>query len=141
MAGTTYLIDASGLRLDGRSLKVGALLDQGLRRQIAMSSTTPMPTGRSTPRSTGAGQRHYRCTANADRARRHYVFDLGYYDDAPSCWCAWRKPGRKPPPVRLRFARLVRVNLMRRKPLDALLDPEPALIGNLAQRALQWHLS
>lgn len=55
VAGTTYLIDASGLRLDGRSLKVGALLDQGLRRQIAMSSTTPMPTGRSTPRSPRRG--------------------------------------------------------------------------------------
>lgn len=41
----------------------------------------------------------------------------------------------------LRFARLVRVNLMHRKPLDALLDPEPAPIGNPAQLALQWHLS
>ena len=41
----------------------------------------------------------------------------------------------------LRFARLVRANLMHRKPLDALLDPEPAPSCNPAQLALQWHLS
>ena len=41
----------------------------------------------------------------------------------------------------LRFARLVRANLMHRKPLDRLLDPEPPPIGNPAQLALQWHLS
>jgi hypothetical protein len=45
--------------------------------------------------------------------------------------------GQKAVTSPLRFARLVRVNLMHRKPLDALLDPEPALIGNPAQRALQ----
>ena len=41
----------------------------------------------------------------------------------------------------LRFARLVRANLMHRKPLDRLLDPEPRPIYNPAQLALQWHLS
>lgn len=41
----------------------------------------------------------------------------------------------------LRFARLVRANLMHRKPLDRLLDPEPPPIRNPAQLALQWQLS
>ena len=41
----------------------------------------------------------------------------------------------------LRFARLVRVNLMHKKPLDRLLDPEPPLIRDPAQLALQWHFS
>ena len=41
----------------------------------------------------------------------------------------------------LRFARLVRVNLMHRKPLDRLLEPEPTPIRNPAQLALQWQLS
>jgi len=41
----------------------------------------------------------------------------------------------------LRFARLVRVNLMHKKPLDRLLDPEPPPIRNPAQLAIQWHLS
>ena len=41
----------------------------------------------------------------------------------------------------LRFARLVRVNLMHRKPLDRLLGPEPTPIRNPAQLALQWQLS
>jgi len=41
----------------------------------------------------------------------------------------------------LRFARLVRTNLMHRKPLDRLLDPEPPPIRNPAQLALQWQLS
>jgi Transposase DDE domain/Domain of unknown function (DUF4372) len=41
----------------------------------------------------------------------------------------------------LRFARLVRVNLMHKKPLDRLLDPEPLPIQNPAQLAIQWHLS
>jgi IS4 transposase len=40
----------------------------------------------------------------------------------------------------LRFARLVRINLMHKKPLDRLLDPEPPPIRNPAQLALQWHL-
>ncbi len=39
------------------------------------------------------------------------------------------------------FARLVRLNLMHRKPLDRLLDPEPIPIRNPAQLALQWQLS
>lgn len=41
----------------------------------------------------------------------------------------------------LRFARLVRANLMHRKPLDRLLDPEPPPIRNPDQLALQWNLS
>ena len=41
----------------------------------------------------------------------------------------------------LRFARLVRANLMHRKPLDRLLEPEPPPIRNPAQLALQWNLS
>jgi transposase len=41
----------------------------------------------------------------------------------------------------LRFARLVRANLMHRKPLDGLLRPEPRPIRNPAQLAIQWHLS
>ena len=41
----------------------------------------------------------------------------------------------------LRFARLMRANLMHRKPLDRLLDPEPRPISNPAQLVLQWHLS
>jgi len=41
----------------------------------------------------------------------------------------------------LRFARLVRTNLMHRKPLDRLLHPEPTPIRNPAQLALQWNLS
>ena len=41
----------------------------------------------------------------------------------------------------LRFARLVRANLMHRKPLDRLLDPEPIPLRNPAQLALQWNLS
>ena len=41
----------------------------------------------------------------------------------------------------LRFAGLVRANLMHRKPLDRLLDPEPPPIRNPAQLALQWQLS
>jgi hypothetical protein len=41
----------------------------------------------------------------------------------------------------LRFARLVRTNLMHKKPLDRLLDPEPPPLRNPAQLALQWQLS
>jgi transposase len=41
----------------------------------------------------------------------------------------------------LRFARLVRANLMHKKPLDRLLGPEPPAIRNPAQLALQWNLS
>src|SRR5229473_2266603 len=41
----------------------------------------------------------------------------------------------------LRFARLVRINLMHKKPLDRLLHPEPPLLRNPAQLALQWQLS
>ena len=41
----------------------------------------------------------------------------------------------------LRFARLVRANLMHRKPIDRLLDPEPPPIRTPAQLALQWKLS
>jgi len=41
----------------------------------------------------------------------------------------------------LRFARLVRANLMHKKPLNSLLDPEPPPIRNPAQLALQWNLS
>jgi hypothetical protein len=38
----------------------------------------------------------------------------------------------------LAFARLVRLNLMHRRPLDRLLDPEPPLGANPAQMTLQW---
>ncbi|MGH3515517.1 MAG: IS4 family transposase [Pseudonocardiaceae bacterium] len=41
----------------------------------------------------------------------------------------------------LRFARLVRLNLMHKKPLGRLLEPEPPPIRNPAQLALQWQLS
>jgi IS4 transposase len=41
----------------------------------------------------------------------------------------------------LRFARLVRTNLMHKKPLDRLLDPQPPPIRNPAQLALQWRFS
>jgi len=41
----------------------------------------------------------------------------------------------------LAFARLVRINLMHKKPLDRLLDPEPPPISNPAQLALQWQPS
>jgi transposase len=41
----------------------------------------------------------------------------------------------------LRFARLVRVNLRHKKPLDRLLDPEPLPIRNPAQLVLQWQPS
>ncbi len=41
----------------------------------------------------------------------------------------------------LRFARLVRANLMHKKPLDRLLEPEPPPIRNPAQLALHWQLS
>ena len=41
----------------------------------------------------------------------------------------------------LRFAGLVRANLMHKKPLDRLLDPEPPPIRSPAQLALQWQLS
>jgi hypothetical protein len=40
-----------------------------------------------------------------------------------------------------RFARLVRVNLMHKKRLDRLLDPEPPPLCNPAQLAIQWNLS
>jgi IS4 transposase len=41
----------------------------------------------------------------------------------------------------LRFARLVRANLMHRNRLESLLDPEPIPLPNPAQFALQWKLS
>jgi DDE family transposase/uncharacterized protein DUF4372 len=41
----------------------------------------------------------------------------------------------------LRFARLVRANLMHKKPIDRLLDPEPSPLNNPAQLALPWQLS
>jgi len=41
----------------------------------------------------------------------------------------------------LRFAGLVRANLMHKKPLDRLLQPEPPRIDNPAQLMLQWRLS
>jgi hypothetical protein len=39
----------------------------------------------------------------------------------------------------LAFARLVRLNLMHRRPLDRLLDPEPPPLANPAQMLLQWN--
>ena len=39
----------------------------------------------------------------------------------------------------LAFARLVRLNLMHRRPLDRLLDPEPPPLLNPAQMTLQWN--
>jgi hypothetical protein len=39
----------------------------------------------------------------------------------------------------LTFARLIRANLMHRKPIDRLLEPEPPPISNPAQMALQWN--
>ena len=39
----------------------------------------------------------------------------------------------------LAFARLVRANLMHRKPIDRLLEAKPAPIANPAQMALQWN--
>ena len=39
----------------------------------------------------------------------------------------------------LAFARLIRANLMHRKPIDRLLEPEPAPIANPGQMALQWN--
>lgn len=39
----------------------------------------------------------------------------------------------------LAFARLVRVNLMHRRPLDRLLDRETAILADPAQMALQWN--
>ena len=39
----------------------------------------------------------------------------------------------------LAFARLVRLNLMHRRPLHQLLDPEPPLLANPAQMTLQWN--
>ena len=41
----------------------------------------------------------------------------------------------------LRFARLVRTNLMHRKPIDRLLHPEPTPIRNPNQLALKWNPS
>jgi IS4 transposase len=39
----------------------------------------------------------------------------------------------------LAFARLVRVNLMHRRAVDRLLEPEPAAVPNTAQLLLQWN--
>jgi hypothetical protein len=39
----------------------------------------------------------------------------------------------------LAFARLIRLNLMHRRPLDRLLDPETPMLANPAQMALQWN--
>lgn len=39
----------------------------------------------------------------------------------------------------LTFARLIRANLMHRRPIDRLLEPEPHPIPNPAQLALQWN--
>ena len=39
----------------------------------------------------------------------------------------------------LAFARLIRANLMHRRAVDRLLEPEPAAILNPAQLVLQWN--
>jgi len=49
--------------------------------------------------------------------------------------------GQKAVASPLAFARLVRVNLMHRRPLDRLLDRETAALANPAQMALQWNPS
>jgi len=41
----------------------------------------------------------------------------------------------------LAFARLVRLNLMHRRSLDRLLDPETPIYSNPAQMALKWNPS
>lgn len=41
----------------------------------------------------------------------------------------------------LAFARLVRINLMHRRPLDSLLDPAPPIYTNPAQIGFQWNQS
>lgn len=46
--------------------------------------------------------------------------------------------GQKAVASPLAFARLVRLNLMHRRALDRLLDPEPPPLANPAQMALQW---
>ena len=47
--------------------------------------------------------------------------------------------GQKAVTSPLAFARLVRLNLMHRRPLDRLLDREPPILSNSAQMALQWN--
>jgi hypothetical protein len=47
--------------------------------------------------------------------------------------------GQKAVASPLAFARLVRVNLMHRRPLDRLLDRETAILSDPAQMALQWN--
>lgn len=47
--------------------------------------------------------------------------------------------GQKAVASPLAFARLVRLNLMHRRPLDRLLDPEPPPLANPAQMILQWN--
>jgi len=47
--------------------------------------------------------------------------------------------GQKAVASPLAFARLVRVNLMHRRPLDRLLDRQTAALANPAQMALQWN--
>ena len=49
--------------------------------------------------------------------------------------------GQKAVTSPLTFARLVRLNLMHRRPLHQLLDPEPPLLANPAQMTLQWNPS
>ena len=49
--------------------------------------------------------------------------------------------GQKAVASPLTFARLVRLNLMHRRPLHQLLDPEPPLLANPAQMTLQWNPS
>jgi len=49
--------------------------------------------------------------------------------------------GQNAIPGALAFARLVRANLLHRRPLDRLLDPEQVHPSNPAQLALQWNLS
>jgi len=82
LAETTYLIDSTGLRLDGQP-RLGALLGQGVRRQVARRLRRRWRPPDLCRDHRGTGQRRHRAAqAMPIEPGATYVFDLGYYDYA-----------------------------------------------------------
>src|SRR5207253_1121309 len=174
LAETTYLIDATGLRLDARSLhwarfsegvcgaKLHVVYDPAADRPIYAAITAArvnditaaqaMPIDLDAPaqqiadlyKRRWAIELFFRWVKQTLKIRRF----LGISENAVRIQIAvaliaflllrLAQAGQSAVTSPLAFARLVRLNLMHRRPLDRLLDLETPIFANPAQMALQW---
>src|SRR5216683_2907602 len=177
LAETTYLVDATALKLDSRSLDwarfsegvCGAKLhvvydpdaDRPIYAAITPARVNDITAAQAMPLEPGAPAQQI-----ADLYKRRWAIELffrwvkqslkirrflGTSENAVRIQIAvaliaflllrLAQAGQNAVAGALAFARLVRLNLMHRKPLDRLLDPEPPIYSNPDQMAIQWNRS